>query len=331
MGCIIGGNILGNNLILNNDDIFNSNPNQTIENGCIFANPNPSFSNTKLKSLFLINNNTPTNNLPNSKTNCSTSLFNINETLILKFSKECNYNKEYEIISINQNTLKNKNNNIKIVKECPSHAIFSFGGEVIDKNNILSNSSSFRSSHFNENEEVDVILEEKNIQPHQFDIEYFVGKYYLKGYNEGTGIFLKIEEKILIEPEEKYIFLFNQKSFLNILIQESSNSVFFDYNGESKGEYNYKEKNSIFIGRSEKCNLVLNDEDGVSRVQFTLFYDKNNNEFYLYDGFYCDEEKKIKSSTNGIWLLLNNNKILIKNEMIFKTGKTLILCQYKEN
>jgi pSer/pThr/pTyr-binding forkhead associated (FHA) protein len=153
----------------------------------------------------------------------------------------------------------------------------------------------------------------------------------LKGYNEGTGIFLKIEEKMLIEPEEKYIFLFNQKSFLNILIQESSNLVFFDYNGESKGEYNYKEKNSIFIGRSQKCNLVLNDEDGVSRVQFTLFYDKNNNEFYLYDGFYCDEEKKIKSSTNGIWLLLNNNKILIKNEMIFKTGKTLILCQYKEN
>ena len=329
MGCIIGGNILGNNLILNNDDIFNSNPNQTIENGCIFANPNPSFSNTKLKSLFLINNNTPTNNLPNSKTNCSTSLFNINETLILKFSKECNYNKEYEIISINQNTLKNKNNNIKIVKECPSHAIFSFGGEVIDKNNILSNSSSFRSSHFNENEEVDVILEEKNIQPHQFDIEYSDGKYYIKGYNDGSGIFLKINDKVLIEPEEKFIFLFNKKSFLNILINKDKNLVFIDYNGENKGEFNYINKNIIFIGRCQNCDVMISNEDGVSRVQFTFIYDKCNNLFYIYDGFYSLEENKIKHSTNGIWLLLSNNKFLIKNEMIFKTGKTFILCQYK--
>ena len=328
MGCIIGGNIKGNNLILNND-LINTNANQTIENNSIFVNPQSSFSNTKLKSLFSINANTPSNNLHNTKTNCSTSLFNINESLILKFSKE--FNKEYEIISINQNTLKNKTNSIKIVKECPSHAIFSFGGEVIDKNNNLSNSSSFRSSHFNENEEVDVILEENNIQPHQFDIEYFVGKYYIRGYNEGSGIFLKIDEKILIEPEEKYIFLFNQKSFLNILINEDSNLVFFDYNGESKGQFNYIENNIIFIGRSQKCTLVLNDEEGVSRVQFTLVYDKNNNEFYLYDGFYCEKDKTIKTSTNGIWLLLNdNNKMMIKNEMVFKTGKTLILCQYKE-
>ena len=328
MGCIIGGNIKGNNLILNND-LINTNANQTIENNSIFVNPQSSFSNTKLKSLFSINANTPSNNLHNTKTNCSTSLFNINESLILKFSKE--FNKEYEIISINQNTLKNKTNSIKIVKECPSHAIFSFGGEIIDKNNNLSNSSSFRSSHFNENEEIDVILEENNIQPHQFDIEYFVGKYYIRGYNEGSGIFLKIDEKILIEPEEKYIFLFNQKSFLNILINEDSNLVFFDYNGESKGQFNYIENNIIFIGRSQKCTLVLNDEEGVSRVQFTLVYDKNNNEFYLYDGFYCEIDKTIKTSTNGIWLLLNdNNKMMIKNEMVFKTGKTLILCQYKE-
>ena len=91
------------------------------------------------------------------------------------------------------------------------------------------------------------------------------------------------------------------------------------------------ENNIIFIGRSQKCTLVLNDEEGVSRVQFTLVYDKNNNEFYLYDGFYCEKDKTIKTSTNGIWLLLNdNNKMMIKNEMVFKTGKTLILCQYKE-
>ena len=76
---------------------------------------------------------------------------------------------------------------------------------------------------------------------------------------------------------------------------------------------------------------MISNDDGVSRVQFTFLYDKSNNLFYIYDGFYSVQEKKIKPSTNGIWLLINNNKILIKNEMIFKTGKTLILCQYKTN
>jgi parallel beta-helix repeat protein len=74
---------------------------------------------------------------------------------------------------------------------------------------------------------------------------------------------------------------------------------------------------------------MISNEDGVSRVQFTFIYDKCNNLFYIYDGFYSLEENKIKHSTNGIWLLLSNNKFLIKNEMIFKTGKTFILCQYK--
>ena len=32
----------------------------------------------------------------------------------------------------------------------------------------------------------------------------------------------------------------------------------------------------------------------------------------------------------GIWLLINN-KILINKGMLFKTGKTLILCELKEN
>ena len=323
MGCIVGGNIKGSNIEINND-INNTNVNQTLDNGSPFGNQ----SYSKQKNVFLIKNNTQSN-LINSKTNCSTSLFNnLNETLILKFSKDLNQN--YEIISIKQNILQNKNNEIKIMKECPSHAIFSFGGEI-EKYNESENSSSFRSSHFNESEEVDYIIQENNIQPHQFDIEYFDGKYYIKGYNDGSGIFLKIDDKILIEPEEKFIFLFNKQSFLNILINEEKNLIFIDYNGENKGEFNYLNKNIIFIGRCQNCDVMISNDDGVSRVQFTFLYDKSNNLFYIYDGFYSVQEKKIKPSTNGIWLLINNNKILIKNEMIFKTGKTLILCQYKTN
>ncbi len=48
MGCIIGGNIKGNNIELNND-IINTNANQTLDNGSLIMNPNYSFSNQKLK------------------------------------------------------------------------------------------------------------------------------------------------------------------------------------------------------------------------------------------------------------------------------------------
>jgi len=103
MGCIVGGNIKGSNIEINND-INNTNVNQTLDNGSPFGNQ----SYSKQKNVFLIKNNTQSN-LINSKTNCSTSLFNnLNETLILKFSKDLNQN--YEIISIKQNILQNKNN-----------------------------------------------------------------------------------------------------------------------------------------------------------------------------------------------------------------------------
>ena len=329
MGCIISaGNLKGNQLELNNEIIY-TNANQTLDNGSLIMNPGYSFSNQKLKSLFQVKNNN-TNTLSVSKTNCSTSLFHtLNETLILKFSKE--FNQDYEIISIRQNVLKNKNKDIEIVKECPTHAIFSFGGEIPENLNKSVNSSSFQSSHFNENENIDFIFDDNKTQPHQFDIEYINGKYYMKGYNDGNGIFLRVYNKIEIEKEIKYIFLFNHKSFLNVLIEEEKGLIFFDYNGENKGEFNFKENNLIFIGRSQNCNIILSNEEGVSRVQFTFFYDKDNNKFYIFDGFYSLEDKKIVPSTNGIWLLMNNNKYPIENDMIFKTGKTIILCQFKED
>ena len=75
---------------------------------------------------------------------------------------------------------------------------------------------------------------------------------------------------------------------------------------------------------------MLNNEEGISRVQFSFYYDIINNEFYIFDGLYDEDENKCKCSTKGIWLLINN-KILINKGMLFKTGKTLILCELKEN
>ena len=321
MGCILGDNNKEKMIEIQNE-FSRTNSKETLNNGSIFV------PKSKLKSLFSLKN-TSLSNLKNSNANHSTSLFNHpKETLILKVKKE--ENEDYEIVSITQNILINKKNNIKIVKENSSHSIFSFGGEIINKDNENSNSSSssFRSSNCVENEEIDFIINENTILPHQFDIEYFNGKYYLKGYNDGSGIFLKVEEKILILPEKKNIFLFNENSFLNIFINNNNKFVYIDYNGEYKGEFNYIENNIFLIGRCKNCNIVLNEDEGISRIQFTFFYNKINKEFYIYDGYYSIDDNTIKTSTNGIFLLLDSNKILIQNEMIFKTGKTLIFCSY---
>ncbi len=276
------------------------------------------------KSLFVERKN---NNIINTKTNCSSSLMNISNELILTFSNE--FEQKYDQISIFQNILTNLNDeNIKIIKDDPLHAIFSFGG-VIQEKIQCENSSDFDSSNISEIENVDYLIKENNIQPHQFDIEYDEGKYYIKGYIDGSGIFLKVNQKISIGTEDKYIFLFNNKSFVNFQVLDNKGIVLIEYNGENKGEFDYLKNNIILIGRSKICNIILNDEDGISRVQFSFYYDKNKNDFYIYDGYFSLDEKKCKASTNGIWLLVAN-KIQITKEMMFKTGKSIIIGELKE-
>ena len=65
---------------------------------------------------------------------------------------------------------------------------------------------------------------------------------------------------------------------------------------------------------------MLNNEEGISRVQFSFYYNIINNEFYIFDGLYDEDENKCKCSTKGIWLLINN-KILINKVCYLKQGK----------
>jgi LysM repeat protein len=143
MGCIIGGNIKNSSINIDQDPILTSKRiKQTLTIHNLFENP-PSISssilnhinnnnNNQRKSLFCDKKINSNNNLVKAKTNSSTILLNISMELIMKFSKELNEN--YEIISIFENNLKNlKDETIKITKEDPLHAIFSFGGEIKGK------------------------------------------------------------------------------------------------------------------------------------------------------------------------------------------------------
>ena len=165
MGCMIGGYIKSSSLTLNQDILITSKRTKhTLTTNNLYETP-PSISpsiinrinnnmqnNINRKSLFY-DKKFSNNNLNISKTYSSTLLFNYSIELIMKFSKELNEN--YEIISIFENNLKNlKDETIKITKEDPLHAIFSFGGEIKGKIK-KDNSSSFQSSNLDEIEEIE--------------------------------------------------------------------------------------------------------------------------------------------------------------------------------
>ena len=249
------------------------------------------------------------------------------EILILKLSNE--KQKNYDEIIINQNILKSKKRDIKIVKNNLNPIIYTFGSKI--PNNEKSISSSFSSSNpENEEEEIDFLIEDEiNIKPHQFDIEIFNSKFYMKDFKNGNGIFLKIEKNISIEPEVKYTFLIYNNCYVDFIIQSNSNEVFIDVNNKNKEKFKYIEKKSIIIGKSKNNDIVLPYIEGISRIQLTFFYDEINENFFIYDGFYSIENNDVKPSTNGIWLLINS-KFEIKNNMVFRAGKTYFKCMIKE-
>ena len=342
MGCIIGDYNSIQKVELENDiENINNENEKNNKNEIENENYNESHVNTIQANILQETNSLENQNLNNSNIGFRNSLFSINnmnisqnkqtqnkEILILKLSNE--KQKNYDEIIINQNILKSKKNDIKIIKNNLNPIIYTFGSKI-QKNEKSISSSSFSSSNpDNEEEEVDFLIEDEiNIKPHQFDIEIFNCKFYMKDFKNGNGIFLKIKKSISIEPEVKYTFLINNDCYIDFIIQSNSNEVFIDVNNKNKEKYKYIEKKSILIGKNKTNDIVLPYIDGISRIQLTFFYDEINENFLIYDGFYSYENNNVKPSTNGIWLLINS-KFEIKNNMVFRTGKTYIKCSIKE-
>ena len=342
MGCIIGDYNSIQKVELENDiENINNENEKNNKNEIENENYNESHVNTIQANILQETNSLENQNLNNSNIGFRNSLFSINnmnisqnkqtqnkEILILKLSNE--KQKNYDEIIINQNILKSKKNDIKIIKNNLNPIIYTFGSKI-QKNEKSISSSSFSSSNpDNEEEEVDFLIEDEiNIKPHQFDIEIFNCKFYMKDFKNGNGIFLKIKKSISIEPEVKYTFLINNDCYIDFIIQSNSNEVFIDVNNKNKEKYKYIEKKSILIGKNKTNDIVLPYIDGISRIQLTFFYDEINENFLIYDGFYSFENNNVKPSTNGIWLLINS-KFEIKNNMVFRTGKTYIKCSIKE-
>ena len=233
--------------------------------------------------------------------------------LIMKLKNESD--NELDKITITNTSLVSETKNINIIKEELREKIFTFGSSIVSKEDSIF----FKG--------IDYKIEDSNIKPHQFNIEYEEGKFYIKDCKEGNGIFLKINPKFLLEGNNKSTFMFNNlislKTELKILSMQ-----FIIYYKNKRFKFNLNEKKIIKVGRREDCDIIISEEAGISRVQVTFVYNDKTNEFYVYDGNVINESGNgNKQSTNGVWLLIN--KMEIFDEMIIKTGMTRIFFELK--
>ena len=234
--------------------------------------------------------------------------------LTMKLSNESDV--EFDKVLITNTSLVSESKNINIIKEELREKVFTFGSSIVSKEDSIYYKG------------IDYKIADSNIKPHQFNIIFEDGKFYIKDCKEGNGIFLKINPKFLLEGNNKSTFMFNNlislKTELKILSKQ-----FIIYYKNKRFKYNLNEKKIIKVGRREDCDIIISEEAGISRVQVTFVYNDKTNEFYVYDGNVNNENGSgNKQSTNGVWLLVN--KMEIFNQMIIKTGMTKILFELKE-
>ena len=181
---------------------------------------------------------------------------------------------------------------------------------------------------FGKDNSSDYIIDDNSISSIQFYIGYndIKKNFYIMDNISGTGTFIKLNNEIKIEQDMIINFCVDYMYFTINELNDGNKELNIKFlNKEKNNENNSrisfdnKKYTRFTIGRSIKCNYQY-DDDSVSKVQCTIIYQNNN--WYLYDGFVCNLEKKV--STNGLWLLTNKS-ISLRNQMILKTGEMKIL------
>ena len=157
------------------------------------------------------------------------------------------------------------------------------------------------------------------------------GNYYIKDFNTGVGALMKIKKmeldcNTLINIGSNYLVLYITNNTITFKIFNNSTVSERKYNDDSINqnyvtkEYriNENEDSIITIGRSQKCDIIIEDMM-LSKIQAFIEYNSKTKKFYLNDG---DE---MKESTNGTWVfILNATKIT--NNFMFKAEHTLFLA-----
>jgi hypothetical protein len=162
------------------------------------------------------------------------------------------------------------------------------------------------------------------------------GNYYIKDFNTGVGALMKIKKmeldcNTLINIGSNYLVLYIKNNTITFKIFNNSTVSERKYNDDTINqnyvikEYriNENEDSIITIGRSQKCDIIIEDMM-LSKIQAYIEYNSKTKKFYLNDG---DE---MKESTNGTWVfILNATKIT--NNFMFKAEHTLFLATLNNN
>jgi len=163
---------------------------------------------------------------------------------------------------------------------------------------------------------------EENVGELQFELKYdkTIGEYCIKDLKNGTGSFIKINKKQMLDHD--YIFSFcNTHIFVYKVKEDNVLNLRFLFGMYKKKifTYNPKDHKLVRIGRNKAAEIVYK-EDSVSRIQVTFAFE--NNKWYIYDGI------KDKPSTNGLWALASK-KMNLADGMIIKTGNTTFKARIK--
>ena len=157
--------------------------------------------------------------------------------------------------------------------------------------------------------------------------------YYIKDFNTGLGALMKISsvpitENTLINVGSNYLVISFEQPLLTVKI---FNAAILQDKIDGMTQEKFKtveikvgeEDQSITIGRSQKCNIMIEDMM-LSKIQCRIEYKGKTKELILVDG------DGYKESTNGTWVyILNPAKI--HNNFLFKAEHTLFLISLSKN
>lgn len=235
----------------------------------------------------------------------------------------------FEKLTFYKNIMFDSNGKI-INKENKKIISYSFGNNTSVHINTTSDCEDKKEKQTNINtktKELDYIIQDKTILPHQFDIEYIAknGSFHLKDVSTGSGVFYRLQTKEVLPEEGKFIFTFSDFYFkVKTEINENQHSLLtltFIEEEHSHQEFifNSSETPNFKIGRGLDCEISIPSSE-VSRVQLTFIYD--NNVWTIYDGSIEENMKQIPS-TNGTWIQVNES-IKLTHGLVLKTGQVIM-------
>lgn len=137
-------------------------------------------------------------------------------------------------------------------------------------------------------------------------------QFYIKAYQTQDKfnkiLFIKLDSNYSLVLEHNEIISAGNTLFQIAIINENNLEITDLSNNKEKRVFTSESEGAITIGRNAKCTYAFANNKHFSRIQTSIVYNKQSNQWTIIDG---SEEKP---STNGTWVF-GTHSFLIKNKM----------------